>query len=92
LEFLLFRPAGEVNKGFYAEIPVNIEVQGGYHNLGMFFDKVARLSRIVNVSDIKIKKKGSKGGGGTLKATCVATTYRFVEEAKKGSKRKGKKK
>jgi len=91
LEFLLFKPSGEVNKGFYSEIPVNIEVQGGYHNLGMFFDKVARLSRIVNVSDIKIKKKSSKGGE-TLQATCVATTYRFVEDAKKPAKGKGKKK
>lgn len=91
LEFLLFKPVGEVKKGFYAEIPVNIEVQGGYHNLGMFFDKVARLSRIVNVSDIKVKKKSAKGGEGTLHATCVATTYRFLEEETK-KPAKGKKK
>jgi type IV pilus assembly protein PilO len=91
LEFLLFKPAGEANKGFYAEIPVNIEVQGGYHNLGMFFDKVARLSRIVNVSDIKIKKAGGKKESQKiLQATCVATTYRFVESAEKPAKPKKK--
>jgi type IV pilus assembly protein PilO len=76
LEFLLFKPGKEQKKGFYAEIPVNIEVKGGYHNLAMFFDKVARLSRIVNVSDIKISKAKEAG---ELKATCVATTYRFIE-------------
>jgi type IV pilus assembly protein PilO len=91
LEFLLFKPTGEVNKGFYAEIPVKIEVLGGYHNLGMFFDKVSRLSRIVNVSDIKISKKGAKGSKKTLKASCVATTYRFVESTKKSGKKKKKK-
>lgn len=96
LEFLLFKPAKEVPKGFYAEIPVKIEVVGGYHNLAMFFDKVSRLSRIVNVSNISIKKaKGSKKAEGYLKTSCVATTYRFIEDAKKktanGKKKKKKK-
>ena len=76
MEFLLFKPGKEVSKGFYAEIPVNIEVEGGYHNLAMFFDKVSKLSRIVNVSNIKIQKMKEPG---MLKATCVATTYRFLE-------------
>jgi type IV pilus assembly protein PilO len=93
LEFLLFKPENEVNKGFYAEIPVKIEVQGGYHNLGMFFDKVARLSRIVNVSDISIKKsKSVKGNQKILRTSCVATTYRFLETTKKPAKGKKKKK
>ncbi|MBW2107194.1 MAG: type 4a pilus biogenesis protein PilO [Deltaproteobacteria bacterium] len=89
LDFLLFKPGSEVNKGFYAEIPVKIDVQGGYHNLAMFFDKVARLSRIVNISDISIKSpKGSKQGQKMLRASCVATTYRFVEGGKKKKKKK----
>lgn len=92
LDFLLFQPGKEISKGFYAKIPVKIEVQGGYHNLAMFFDKVARLSRIVNVSDIHIKKtKGSKGIQRILQASCVATTYRFVEHRKKSAKKGAKK-
>lgn len=97
LEFLLFKPDKEVSKGFYAGIPVNIEVTGGYHSLAMFFDRVAKLSRIVNISNITIKSvEGSKTGH--LKASCVATTYRFVEPSKakpakgKSKKAKGKKK
>ena len=84
LEFLLFKPENEVPKDFYAEIPVKIQVRGGYHNLAMFFDQVARLSRIVNISNIKIKSaKVSKKAGTHLEASCVATTFRFVEQAPK---------
>jgi type IV pilus assembly protein PilO len=80
LEFMLFKPSQEVSKGFYAEIPVEIKVTGGYHNLATFFDKVAKLSRVVTVSNVKIKgTKGDKKGPGTLEASCVATTYRFIE-------------
>jgi type IV pilus assembly protein PilO len=83
LEFLLFQPGPEILKGFYAEIPVKIDVIGGYHNLALFFDKVARLSRIVNISDLHVKgAKGSKGAEGDLQTSCVATTFRFVEAAK----------
>jgi len=93
LEFISFRPGQEVSKDFYAEIPVNITVNGGYHNLAMFFDRVARLSRIVNILNISIRDP--KGAEGVLNATCVATTYRFLEasgaepadkESKKGKK------
>ena len=95
LEFLLFKPKKEVVRGFYAEIPVDIEVKGGYHNLAMFFDKVARLSRIVNVSNINVKREtgGQKSKGEKLlRASCVATTYRFVEASKQPAKGKKKKK
>ena len=93
LEFMLFKPSQEVSKGFYAEIPVSIAVTGGYHNLAMFFDKVSRLSRIVNMSDIKIRHgKGGKEAEGRLNATCVATTYRFVEPSKAAAAKKKKKK
>ena len=77
LEFILFKPGKEISRDFYAEIPVIIEVKGGYHNLAMFFDKVARLPRIVNILDIRIR--ASKGAEGLLNASCVAMTYKFLE-------------
>ncbi len=76
LEFLLFQPKSEINKDFYAEIPVSIKVAGNYHNVGLFFDKVSRLSRIVNIKDIVMV--ASKEGN-MLKTSCTAVTYRFVE-------------
>lgn len=76
LEFLLFQPESEINKDFYAEIPVSIKVAGNYHNVGLFFDKVSRLSRIVNIKDIVM---ATPKGGDLLNTSCTAVTYRFVE-------------
>jgi len=97
LEFLLFQPKGELRKEFYAEIPVSMKVVGGYHDLAIFFDKVARLSRIVNIKNITMGRiKNSQ----ELNTSCTAVTYKFVEPApqeqsdkkKKGKKKKKKKK
>ena len=76
LEFLLFQPESEINQDFYAEIPVSMRVAGSYHNVALFFDKVARLSRIVNIDDIKM---ASTKGNMDLITSCKAVTYRFVE-------------
>jgi type IV pilus assembly protein PilO len=95
LEFLLFQPQKEVNRNFYAEIPLKIEVTGPFHNVGTFFDKVSRLSRIVNIGDVKMTEaKAAKNKSDTviLKTSCTATTYKFIEpkeEPKKGKKRRG---
>jgi len=75
LEFLLFQPQGDVNKNFYAEIPVSIRVRGGYHNVAQFFDKVANLSRIVNIRNIQM----SRDKDGALTTGCEAVTYKFIE-------------
>lgn len=88
LEFLLFQPKAEIKKDFYAEIPVSIKVAGNYHNVGLFFDKVSTLSRIVNIKEIKmIPLKGSN----ELITSCSAVTYKFIDEAppeKSGEKTK----
>ncbi len=76
LEFILFQPKPERNKDFYAEIPVSITVKGNYHNVALFFDKVARLSRIVNIDDINMTTAKDPNN---LKTSCTAVTYRFVE-------------
>jgi type IV pilus assembly protein PilO len=54
LEFLLFEPKPETKHEFYAEIPVAMNIRGDYHYLATFFDKVARLSRIVTINNITI--------------------------------------
>ncbi len=78
LEFILFQPTPEIAKGFYAEIPVSIQVEGEYHNLAVFFDKVSRLPRIVNIEDIKIVPSNAKAGN-KLGTSCTAVTYRFID-------------
>jgi type IV pilus assembly protein PilO len=93
LEFLLFEPKPEKVKEFYAEIPVAMSIKADYHNLAIFFDQVARLSRIVNIRDIRIghtKSKDSKD----LSTRCTAVTYKFIEtppKKKSKSKKKSKK-
>ena len=78
LEFLLFQPKKEQKKEFYAEIPVSMSIRGDYHNLALFFDQVARLSRIVNIRNIQMSRAG--GNGSTeLNTKCMAVTYKFVE-------------
>jgi len=78
LEFLLFQPKAEIKKDFYAEIPVSIQVAGNYHNVGLFFDKVATLPRIVNIEKIKMT---TLKGGDELITSCSAVTYKFIDEA-----------
>jgi len=88
LEFLLFSPEKQVSKEFYVEIPVSIEVLGSYHDVAIFFDKVGKLDRIVNVVNVNmipIKELST-----TLKTSCKATTYKFKED-KTGSVPKKKK-
>jgi type IV pilus assembly protein PilO len=86
LDFLLFQPKKELPKGFYAEIPVEIKVNGGYHQIAVFFDKVANLPRIVNLRRVKIAPTSQKEGG-TLGMTCQAVTYKFIESAAQPAKR-----
>ena len=84
LDFLLFQPKQENVKGFYAEIPVDINVSGTYHQVAVFFDKVSNLPRIVNIRDIKMLPASQKeGGGGILTTSCQAVTYKFVENSGK---------
>jgi type IV pilus assembly protein PilO len=86
LEFQLFQPGAEVNKQFYTEIPLLLRVEGGYHNLAEFFDRVAAIPRIVTIRDITIVPGGTKSGG-KLSASCAAVTYKFIEQVEKKKKR-----
>jgi type IV pilus assembly protein PilO len=93
LEFLLFEPKKEKKKEFYAEIPVAMSMRGDYHNLAIFFDQVARLNRIVNISNIQMTRAKGKGkAAGELLAKCTAVTYKFLDEPPNKKKKKKKKK
>jgi len=83
LEFLLFRPGTPAKKGFYAELPIDMRVEGQYHALGGFLDRVSKLERIVNVSDIKITPLAAAQAQRTdrsIVAELKATTYTFLEK------------
>jgi type IV pilus assembly protein PilO len=84
LEVRSFRPGGEINRGFYSEVPIQLELGGHYHELGVFFDRIARLSRIVNVSELSFIAGPYQGASPLLNVTGVATTFRFNEGAAGG--------
>ena len=81
-------PAPE-SEPFYEEIPVGVSVMGTFQNIVYFFEKVAKLPRIINISDITIgDRKDVKGRGYMITASCTIKTYMFVDKnAKNGEKR-----
>jgi len=82
LDVLTFKPDPEVPKGFYAEVPVTLKLEGSFHNVASFFYKVGTLPRIVNISNVKIGvKKSATGGPVRLSIDCLATTFRFIENS-----------
>jgi Tfp pilus assembly protein PilO len=89
LNVLKFQPKGEVNKDFYAEWPINIEISGTYHNLGIFFDKLSKFSRLFNVNNFSISALNNQTDELTIGSKFVATTYYFVEEQPKPVKATG---
>jgi type IV pilus assembly protein PilO len=78
LEFRAFKPEPEIDHGFYAEVPIKVEFYGAYHDVGMFFDRLSRLSRIVNITSLEMTLASEAEQSPKLKVTGVATTFRFV--------------
>jgi type IV pilus assembly protein PilO len=83
LEILLFRPRAETFQEFYAEIPVDIVVKGGFSSAVTFFDEVSKLNRIVNIDNIDFKNAKVSGEQVSLDISNLATTYRFLDEAER---------
>ena len=85
LTILKFNPRAPVNKEFYQEWPVDVQVNGSYHNLALFFDKIGRLPRLVNGGDIKIQAVAQQRLSQTISATFTATTYTYQETPPPGA-------
>jgi type IV pilus assembly protein PilO len=83
LEILLFRPRAENFQDFYAEIPVDIVVKGGFYNAVTFFDQVGKLNRLVNIDNIDLRNPKINGDQVSLEISTIATTYRFLDEAER---------
>ena len=85
LAFDLFKPAEKENfTEFYAELPVNIKVTGNYHDLGAFASDVAKMPRIVLLTDLKLDPPKD----GALSMEAVAKTYRYLDEEEVAKQRK----
>jgi type IV pilus assembly protein PilO len=83
LDIVLFRPRPENPKEFYAEIPVDIVVRGGFYSAVAFFDEVGKFNRLVNIDNIDFKNPKVSGDQVGLEISTLATTYRFLDEAER---------
>lgn len=94
LEFTLFKPKPEEPQEFYAKVPIELTLLGRYHDTLVFFDKVSKLPRIINVININMARvkdiKGMEQSEIFVRTSCLVNTYRFIE--KKSEEKKGEKK
>ena len=74
-----FTPQAAVDKEFYQEWPIQVELDGTYHELGLFFDRLSRFSRIINVTRLDISPISEKGSL-TIKTGFTAVTFIYKEE------------
>ena len=75
-----FNPGILTDKEFYSEWPIGVNVEGSYHNLALFFDRISRFSRIVNIEDMEITALPPKPGAHTISAAFTAKTFVYKEE------------
>ena len=76
LQFELFRPGGEQVRDFYAELPIAVKINGGYHDFGAFAADIAKLPRIVTLNNISIVP----GKDGVLALDATTKTFRYLDE------------
>jgi type IV pilus assembly protein PilO len=72
-----FTPKPVVARTQYAEWPIELGLEGGFHDLGRFFDMVAGLPLLISVSDLHLQATTQPSAKGSVTVTCVATTYVF---------------
>lgn len=79
-ELLRFTPRRQSAREFYYEWPIQIRVEGNYHNLALFFDRASRFSRIINVEDLDLRPlRKVEGTNHTVSATFTLKTYLYIE-------------
>lgn len=94
LQFELFKPSAEVVKDFYAELPINVKINGTYHDLGAFAADVAKLPRIVTLNDVNISMPTGKDGGagaGRMVMDMKVKTFRYLDEEEIAKRRQAEK-
>lgn len=82
----LWKPGKKIThaSGIVYEIPVKVELTGSYHHLGHFFSNITKLTRIVNISDLRLSEQEMLGHEALLKITFTATTFSAVPEEEIG--------
>jgi type IV pilus assembly protein PilO len=77
-----FKPGATVTKQLHVEWPISLELDGNYHNLATFFDRVGHFTQIVNISGLDIRGKDKPQVNSTITASCTATTFVLLDKQK----------
>jgi type IV pilus assembly protein PilO len=80
LEQRLFQPGQQVNKDFYAELPIKMRLNGTFHSIGAFVSGIAALPRIVTLHDVEITSTAKDRGVDQLQLDVTAKTYRYLDD------------
>jgi type IV pilus assembly protein PilO len=75
-----FKPAPVVTEQLHAEWPISLELEGTYHNLAIFFDRVGKFTRIVNIGGVDIRGIDKPRPNLTITASCTATTFVLLDK------------
>ena len=86
LEIKSFKPNPTITKQLHAEWPINLELQGTYHNLALFFDRVGKFTRIINITNVSIKGRDRAEPNLTITASCTATTFVLLDKPAPGGR------
>ena len=74
-----FQPQPIVTQAMHAEWPISLQLAGTYHNLGLFFDRISKFSRLINISDVVVRAVAQPEENLTITAECTATTFVLLE-------------
>jgi type IV pilus assembly protein PilO len=76
-----FRPQAITTKEMHAEWPIALQLEGSYHNLGLFLDRVSKFPRIINIGNLTLVAREGAKGGASINIAATATTFVLVDAA-----------
>lgn len=79
LDLKSFAPGSLRPVEFYKEFPIEMNVIGNYHDLGLFLDRVSKYQRIINVDNLRMSRSPQRDTGKTIQASFTATTFVYDE-------------
>jgi type IV pilus assembly protein PilO len=82
LTIRVFKPGTAVPKQLHLEWPIAMELDGTYHNLGLFFDRISKFARIINLSNVSIRAKDRPEPNATVTVACTANTFVLLDGVK----------
>jgi type IV pilus assembly protein PilO len=84
---LTFQPQGFVKKDFYSEWPISVSLEASYHELALFFDRLSRFSRIINVDSLAITGDNRKSSEYTINTTFTMKTFIYENVGQEGARK-----